>query len=300
MKILVLNPPFLKRFSRAQRSPAVTKSGTLYFPIWLSYCVGVLEQDGFQVAFIDAPARNMERHHVLKLAAEFNPRMIVLDTSTPSIQNDVSFAADLKLSLPQSFVVLVGTHVSALPEQTMETSNAIDAVARGEYELTIRDLARMLAGIDAVRPDDVDLKSIHGLSFQLDRTVVHNSDRNHMDNLDELPWVSRVYKKHLHIGDYYNADALYPMVTLITSRGCPFRCNFCVYPQTLFGRKYRFRSIADVADEMEFVLREFPAVKSIFFEDDTLTAHRGRCLHFADTIIDRKLNIPRVCSVFCQ
>ena len=82
------------------------------------------------------------------------------------------------------------------------------------------------------------------------------------------------------------------MVTVITSRGCPFGCSFCVYPQTLTGRRYRFRTIADVVGEMEFVVQEFPEAKSIFFEDDTLTANKKRCLAFADGIIKSGVKIP--------
>jgi anaerobic magnesium-protoporphyrin IX monomethyl ester cyclase len=121
--------------------------------------------------------------------------------------------------------------------------------------------------------------------------LLHNPDRPHIDNLDELPWVSRAYQKHLNIRDYFNPNALYPMVTLITSRGCPFRCTFCVYPQTLTGRRYRFRSIENVVDEMEFVVREFPDARSIFFEDDTLTANKKRCLELAEAILERGIKI---------
>jgi len=140
---------------------------------------------------------------------------------------------------------------------------------------------------------DIDgLKKINGLSFQSNDMVIHNPDRPFIENIDALPWVSRVYQKHLRIGDYFNPNAPYPMVTLITSRGCPFRCSFCVYPQTLTGRKFRFRSVADVVDEMEFVAGAFPEAKSIFFEDDTLTANKSRCMELAEAIMERGIKIP--------
>lgn len=126
----------------------------------------------------------------------------------------------------------------------------------------------------------------------MEDAVIHNPDRPYIENLDALPWVSKIYKKHLSIRDYFNPNARYPMVTLISSRGCPFRCSFCVYPQTLTGRKYRFRSIKDVLDEMEFVIQEFPEIKSIFFEDDTLTANKKRCVQLADEILVRGIRIP--------
>lgn len=292
MNILVLNPPFLKHFSRPQRSPAVTKSGTLYFPIWLSYCVGVLENSGHAVTFIDAPARELGIEEVIEQAKAIQPSLIVMDTSTPSIENDLHIGEKLKNELPESYIVMVGTHVSALPEETLIKGQSIDAVARREYEYTIRELASEIARNSGSKPEEAWLTKIAGLSFKANGRIMHNPDRPFIENLDGLPWVSRIYKKYLQIGDYFNPNALYPMVTLITSRGCPFGCSFCVYPQTLTGRRYRFRSIEDVVGEMEFVVQGFPEAKSIFFEDDTLTANKKRCLAFADAIHKSGIKVP--------
>ncbi len=142
MKILLLNPPFLKKFSRPQRSPAVTKSGTLYFPMWLAYAAGLLKREGFDVDLIDAPADGYDLDYCLERIRRFGPDIIVLDTSTPSIYNDVEIAGKLKDELPEVFVVLVGTHVSALPEETLKMDKRIDAVAQYEYEYTLLDLVK--------------------------------------------------------------------------------------------------------------------------------------------------------------
>lgn len=292
MKIWVLNPPFLKHFSRPQRSPAVTKSGTVYFPIWLAYCVGVLEQAGHAVTFTDAPVRNYSVEDILAQGKALQPQLIVLDTSTPSIEHDLQVGDKLKNALPNAFVVLVGTHVSALPEESLLHSVRIDAVARQEYEYTIRDLAALLAESPSPSLDNARLRTVLGLSFRSNNEIIHNPDRPFIENLDDLPWVSKIYKKHLRIGDYFNPNALYPMVTLITSRGCPFRCSFCVYPQTLTGRAYRFRSIEDVIGEIRYVIQNFPEAKSIFFEDDTLTANKKRCLELANAMIENHIQFP--------
>ncbi|WP_028324538.1 B12-binding domain-containing radical SAM protein [Desulfatirhabdium butyrativorans] len=292
MKALLLNPPFLPKFSRPQRSPAVTKSGTLYYPIWLAYATGVLEQDWVAATLLDAPARGFSLTDTVSYAASMKPDLVVMDTSTPSIQNDMLVAMKLRDAIPDCFIVMVGTHVSALAEETLLTCDAIDAVARREYEYTIRDLSRVLRQNRVDRNRNDGLQGIGGLSYRMNGHVVHNPDRVYIAHLDNLPWVSTVYQKHLNIRDYFNPNALYPMVTLITSRGCPFRCSFCLYPQTLTGRRYRFRSIADVLDEIEFVVRTFPDAQSIFFEDDTLTANKQRCLQFADGIVQRGIRIP--------
>lgn len=335
MKIWVLNPPYFKHFSRPQRSPAVTKSGTLYYPIWLASCTGVLEEAGHEVKLTDAPARGHDIQFILEMPAEFNPDLIVMDTSTPSINNDLDVCRRIRQVLPHVFIVLVGTHVSALPEETLLRCEAVNAVARKEYEITILELATFLSRYpkyetdihsfqDSALTDTKKNKDFHpdslseikGLSFRAielcntlktsgnsaktdsknstspQQQIIHTQDRPFIENLDTLPWISKVYQKHLCISDYFNPNARFPMITLMTSRGCPFRCSFCVYPQTLTGRRFRFRSVEDVVNELKYIKNNFPEIKSVFFEDDTLSANKKRCIALARAIIKAQINIP--------
>ncbi|MBP1711751.1 MAG: hypothetical protein H6Q49_1953 [Deltaproteobacteria bacterium] len=294
MRIWVLNPPFLAKFSRPQRSPAVTKSGTLYFPIWLSFATGVLEDAGHEVVLTDAPARGLTETDILAMVRSIAPALIVMDTSTPSIENDIKVAEALKAILPNTVIVFVGTHVSALPEETLMAAPAVDAVTRKEYEYTLRELAFVLEKSSSKESDIYS--GIAGLSYRKGSQIVHNPDRPFISNLDELPWVSRVYAKHLNISDYFNPNALYPMVTLITSRGCPFLCRFCVYPQTMTGRKFRVRSVEDVVEEIRFVQKTFPDAKSIFIEDDTLTVNKNRLIAFSEALIKSDVSLPFVAN----
>lgn len=284
MRILLLNPPFHRKFSRPQRSPAVTKSGTLYFPMWLAYAAGLLGENGFDIDFIDAPADGYTIEDVVERVKRFQPSLIVSDTSTPSIYNDVAVAVQLKEICPSSFVTLVGTHVSALPEETLNINNKIDAVAQYEYDYTLLDIAKTLS----VKGD---LQKIPGLCFRENGRIHHNPRRSYLENLDELPFVSKVYKKFLKIENYFNPNALYPMVTITTSRGCPFPCTFCVYPQTLMGRGFRARSAENVVAEMEYIVENFPQAKAIFFEDDTMTVNKNRCKELSELILKKKIKI---------
>ncbi|MCX7919058.1 MAG: B12-binding domain-containing radical SAM protein [bacterium] len=290
MKIWLLNPPFLKKFSRPQRSPAVTKSGTLYYPLWLAYATGVLAEAGYEVELIDAPAAGLDLPQVLERAKIYQPNLIVLDTSTPSIYNDIAVAEKLKEVVPNTRIALVGTHVTALPEQTLELSEKIDYILRGEYEYTLLDLVRLLD--DSSNFELRNLNSILGLTYRQNGKIFHTPERPLINDLDKLPFVSKIYKKFLRIEDYFNPNALYPMVTIVSGRGCPNNCIFCVYPQTVNGRQYRYRSIDNVVAEMEYIQQTFPQVKSIFFEDDTLTANPVRCRELADLIQQKKLRIP--------
>ena len=244
MKILFLNPPFLKKFSRPQRSPAVTKSGTLYYPMWLSYAAAVAEKEGHSIDLIDAPADGYDLEYVLERLRGFSPDLIVSDTSTPSIYNDVRVCERIKEIHRKAVILLVGTHVSALPEESLGLSGSVDAVAVGEYDYTVADMARVLDGKG-------DLGSVRGICYRKDGAVVKTEKRPPIENLDEIPFVSRVYKRFLGIENYFNPNALYPMVTITTSRGCPFRCIFCVYPQTMMGHRLRLRSVGSVVDEIE-------------------------------------------------
>ena len=290
MNVLMLNPPFKGRFSRTSRSPAVTLGGTIYYPFWLAYAAGVLEQKDFSVHLVDAPAQGLSVADVIERIKNEPPQLIVVDTSTPSIYSDVKIAEQLKEKFPASFVTLVGTHPSALPEETLKLSERVDAVAVGEYDYTIRDLAICLE-------KKGDLRTIDGLVFRKDGEIVHNRPRALIENVDELPFVSEVYKRHLSVRDYYFAAANYPMVMIITGRGCPYRCFFCVYPQTFHRRQYRPRSAASVVDEFQWITENLPEVKEIGLEDDTFTVDQERAKEICRQIIERGIKIKWYCNV---
>lgn len=285
MKIFVLNPPFLPKFSRESRSPAVTKSGTLYYPMWLAYAVGYLEKAGHDVLFLDAPATGLSTEEVCARAETFGPSMVVVEASTPSIYNDVGVAAAIKKRVPDSFVILTGPHVSAVAQQTLqEAPQEVDAVAVHEYDATLVDLAETLNGKS--RPYDTVLKNIKGIVFRTDKgRIVHNEPRPFIENLDDIPHVSSVYKKHLSIEPYFYGHSRHPLIVIVTARGCPFHCTYCVLPQTMMGHKYRRRSVESIVDEFIYIKNNFPNAKEIMIEDDTLTVDKQRCKALSAALI---------------
>ncbi len=290
MNVLLLNPPFIGRFSRTSRSPGVGRSGTIYYPIWLAYAAGVLDSSGLEVSFIDAPAENISEDEVIRRAREKPPRLIVIDTSTPSIYSDVKTAETLKETFPEAFIVLVGTHPSALPEETLSLSDKVDAVACGEYDYTLRDFAASLN-------NGRELTTIDGLVFRRDGEIVHNQPRDLIKNVDELPFVSQAYARFLDTRNYFFAASDYPMVMIITGRGCPYRCFFCVYPQTFHSRQYRPRSAENVVAEFEYIKQNMPEVREIGIEDDTFTVDQKRVQEICRLIIERKLGVKWYCNV---
>jgi radical SAM superfamily enzyme YgiQ (UPF0313 family) len=284
VKALFLNPPFLPRFSREQRSPAVTKSGTLYYPMWLAYAAGVQEDAGIEVTLIDGVTRGWSRGDVREWVAEHRPQLVVLQTSTPSIHNDLQVAEVIRAAAPESCIVAIGPHVSALPEETLAAGKALDAVAVGEHELTLLDVARAL-------DEGHSFEGIPGLVHRRDGEALRGPPRPLIEDLDSLPMVSRVYHKHLNFRDYFYSIARWPVVEILTGRGCPHYCIYCVYPQTMMGRRYRYRSVEKVVEEFAFIKEHFPGVREVFIEDDTLTANRKRCRELCRRLIDARLDL---------
>ncbi len=286
MQVLFLNPPYFDRFSREQRSPAVTKSGTLYFPKWLSSAAGVAIKEGHDVDLIDAPAKEVGLTYVLDRIEHGNFKAVVCDTSTPSIVNDAGIATAIKEKFPDIKVCLVGRHVSVLPEDSMKLSDSIDAVAVREYEYTVRD---WLAAVDS----GASMADVEGLVWRDEKgEIIRNAPRPAIENLDELPFVTETYRRFLRIPDYYYGHSLHPLVVFDTSRGCPYHCAFCAYPQTFSGHKMRYRSVGHVADEFEFVAREMPRVRTEMLEDDTFIVHKKRTLELAEELIRRGNKLP--------
>jgi len=286
MRILMLNPPFLRRYTRQSRSPCVAKGGTFYYPYYLAYATGALEKKNFNVKLIDAVAKEWPNKKTIKFTKNFEPDFVVIDTSTPSIYNDVKIGTKIKDALPSSHVTLVGTHPTVLPKETLELSNNIDSVCRGEYDFTVVELAKTLEG---KKP----LKKVDGLSFRKCKKIIHNKTRERIRNLDELPFVSEVYKKHLDINDYFYASLKYPQVIILTARGCPNNCSFCNIP---FKKSYRARSIENVVEEFGFIENELPEVKEVMIEDDTFPVFKKRTIDLCDLLIKKGIKIPWSCN----
>jgi len=285
MKILMLNPPFLPKYSRFSRSPAVTKSGTIYYPIWHAYASGVLEKERHDVKLIDAPADGLDRDECYLIAKEFNPGMVVLYTSTPSIYNDVEIGGNIKDLLPNSMIILTGPHVSALPKESLEIDRRIDAIARREYDMTLVEVAKKLDNKE-------DISNVAGLTLRVGNDIKSNPDRELIDDLDSIPFVSSVYKRHLKIENYFYSHCRFPVISIFTSRGCNAQCNYCVYPQQMFGRRQRRRSLENIVAEFEYIDKELPQVKEVLIDDDTFSFNPEHTIKFCELMIRKNIKLP--------
>ncbi len=290
MKVLLLNPPFIQKFSRTSRSPGVSKGGCVYYPIWLAYATGALEKKGHKCFLFDASGQNLSVKQTLKKISEFEPELIVVDTVTPSFENDVKVVEKIKKENKNAFVVLVGDHVSVLPKESLKKSKA-DAVIVREYDFVLTELANALN-------NNKNLHLVKGLWWKKGKQIVANEEAlpPHDKQLDWLPFVSQVYAKHLKIENYFYPSVQYPEITIVTGRGCPNMCAFCKWPQTFTGRIYRKRSVKNVADELEWIEKNLPQVKEVMIEDDTLTQDKKRTIDLCKEITKRKIKLPWSCN----
>ena len=287
MKIYMLNPPYIPHFGRSMRWQDTGRAGTLYYPIWLSYATAVAEQE-HKVRLVDAPAWGWRLKDVLEDVRRFKPDLVVVDSSFPSLKNDVRVAEEIKKET-EGMTVLVGPPTSQFPDEILR-SNGVDIAARYEYDFTIMDIAETIE-------KGKDLRGIKGISYKENGKIVHNPNREFTssEDLDKIPFVSKVYKEHLNVKDYFLNYCLYPMVQIFTGRGCPYQCTFCSWPQTFMGRKYRVRSIENLLDELEWI-EENLEVKEVFFEDDTFTINKKRVIDFCRGYRERGLNISWSCN----
>ncbi len=288
MKIYFINPPFKAeygKFSRESRSPCIGHSGVLYYPLWLIYAAAYCKKCGHEVLFFDAPAKQYDFEKSLEIikAKGEGTGLFVINTSTPSIYSDVDFCDSIKKLFPSALTLLVGTHPSATVKETFALSDSIDCIARKEYDFTVKKLA------DAIENSD-DLSVVDGLSYRKDGEIKHNVDAQYIENLDEIPFASQFIKEYLDVDDYVFPASALPEIQIFTGRGCPARCNYCVYPQTLHGHKYRLRSVDNVIEEFKYILKNFPQVKQVVIEDDTFTVNKKRTVEFCEKMIESGMN----------
>jgi len=284
MKIYLLNPPYYKKFSRSMRFQETCRGGTIHYPFWLAYATALLEKD-HKVKLLDAPACDWDVREVAEDVSKFRPSMLVVETNFTSWRNDLKIAEDIKKVYSDSTVVVVGPP-TALFSELFLASQAVDVVVRGEYDFKLFELAKSVEGERGY--DDVP-----GISYKDGKEVVNNPDIGveELPDLDTIPFVSKVYKKHFNIRDYFISSSLYPEVQIISGRGCPHHCVFCAWPQLFTGRKVRMRSPGNVIDEMEWIRDNLPEVKEIVFEDDTFTIDRKWVLEFCDGVKERELDV---------
>jgi radical SAM superfamily enzyme YgiQ (UPF0313 family) len=285
-RVFILNPPFNnKTFIRVARWDGISISKSIWYPIHLAYCTGLLEKNRHSVTLVDAISDRLSVDDVLEKIRQFSPDIAVINYSTFSSAEDIAMADAIKDAVG-CVTVLVGPCCSINPGKTLSESRKIDALVRGEFEYTILDLS-----------NGVPKENIKGLSWRKNSEIIQNEDRPPMSpaQIEEFPFVTDVYSRHLTIRNYYQSPHLHPFIDLFTGRSCSYnKCSFCMWPFTINkNAPYRTRSIENVIEELKFVKKKLPFVKEIFIQDDTLPKDRAREL--SNAILESGLDIIWSC-----
>src|ERR1700684_1917451 len=269
LKTLLLNPPSFENFDggASSRWPATREIESSGYPVCLPYPAGLIPGS----RLIDASPAKIDWRQTIEICKDYE--FLVLFTSTVGFDSDVKLLRKIKEANPSMKVAFVGPHGHIKPDETLNTTEDIDFVTRGEFDHSVVEFAH-----------GKPLEEIAGVSFRKDGKIVHNASRPqlHTEELDALPFATDIYKRDLKIENYNVPFLLHPYVSFYTTRGCPALCTFCMWPQTISGHAWRVRSTANVEREIAQALEYFPQMKEVFFDDDTFNIRKDRVIDLSN------------------
>src|SRR5438046_2058900 len=260
---LFLSPPSFDWFdcgagSRYQAKREIT---SYWFPTWLAQPAALVPGS----KLIDAPPHRQTVEDILAVANNYE--LFILHTSTPSLNNDIHCAEAIKAKNPHARIGLIGAHVAILPTETLRQAPLIDFVCRNEFDYTCVELAQ-----------GKPWPEIKGLSWRDGSgRIQHNPERDLIHDWDAMPSVLPVYHRDLKIENYFIGYLQHPYVSFYTGRGCPAKCTFCLWPQTIGGHKYRTKSPDAVGREMEEARAIFGDTVREYRSEERRVGKEGRC-----------------------
>ena len=260
MKILFVVP--------SQETVYGIKMPPVYPPLGVLYLGAVLEREGHAVEFLDLDIEGMDAQGLLAHIERDPPGLVGFSCVTPTAPNGFALAAAIKARFPLLPIAMGGIHPTIAPEETL-AHPAVDFVAIGESEHTVRELAAFLeAGSPA-------LADIDGLWWKEGEEVRRNRPRELEPDLDAFPLPAFHLVKDLSRYSPADAQSL-PVAPIMTSRGCPGQCTYCCTKQ-IFGRRFRARSVQNILAEIELLVTRF-GIRELHFLDDNLSTSKRRIL----------------------
>ena len=250
----------------------------------LAYLAAVLEQAGYKVEILDAPALELTYE---KLAGEIErrkPDVVGVTATTAVSPSALKTVRMVRERLPEALTVMGGPHITFLPMETMRAEPSIQVGVVGEGEYTLLELVETWK-------EGGDLRKVKGIIYRENGDVKFTEPRPLIENLDELPFPAR----HLLPMDRYKVFGKHETLGLIfTSRGCPYNCTFCS-SSLIFGKKFRARSPGNVVDEVEQFVEQYKS-NHVEFVDDLFIFDKKRVKEICREIKERGLDIVWVCS----
>jgi len=275
MKILLINPSS----SLINKSWAYKRFFTPIAPLGLAYIAGVLEKHKFNVDLIDQFATKITDQELFERVKSFAPDIVGFSALTPTVPDIERLVAGIRKLNKRITVVLGNIHSTCFPEEVLK-ENLADVVVRGEGELSMLELCQRM-------DQGLSWENLSGISFKSEGRIIHNLDREVIEDLDSLPLPAW----HLLNLDNYrevplaaiNNSRAFPIAA---SRGCTYRCYYC--SQDKIYKKVRLRNLKKVVDEMEFFNSNL-GINFFGFSDAFFPFDEESGLEFCSLIMDKGL-----------
>lgn len=282
MKIILVVPP-------GGYSAVRWEKGSMPF-LGIAYLGAVLEKAGFKVEILDAFIEGWTFEKTVQVLAEKNPDVVGFTFATENRFEGFKLIKMVKEALPKTVLVAGGPHVSMAADDTLKHLPELDYLVRGEGEMTFLEMAQKFRAGER-------LDGITGLSLVREGEVIHNPGRKFIENLDSLPmpaWHQFNWKKYNLFLEVPGLGKL-PAANLMSSRGCPFGCNFCSSSQ-MWGQQVRMHSAERVLEEFERLEIDLGA-RAIWIFDDTFTINRKRVETICENLIRRNSGLRWVAEI---
>lgn len=270
--VALVNPPYPKEASQS-----------IFLPLGLGYLAAVLEQEGYKVSVVDCQITRPDQKTLEERFRSLNPDIIGVTSATVTYLPALDVLKTAKAAVPKALTLMGGPHVSVLDQEAFTESPDLDVVVRGEGEQTMLELAKLVS-----EGNLKGLSQVQGITFRHQNQVIQNSERPFLADIDSLP---RPAHHHFDTNMYKLFGVNY--MPIITSRGCPSACTFCL-ARKMCGHPFRGRSPSKVVDELEWLRDEFHAGAFAFY-DDTFTFDLKRAHAICDEMQKRKVDLPWDC-----
>ncbi len=281
---LIINPPspdgyvYIRDVNRSGRR---TRERSIWPQNSLAYLAAVVKDQGYKPNILDCIASEIDWEQVLAYIKRNRPKWVVIEGISSTITNDV-YAGYLAKRYGGK-TVLIGPHVTALPEVTMEAYPSLDYSILGEVEETLGDL------IQAVDSNE-DLSTIQGLLYRESGEIKNTGEREFIQDLNSLP----LPLQELLPLEKYNAPYIGgPYTFVLHSRGCPNACYFC-RQNVMWKSICRLRNGESIASEFKYLASL--GVKKVMFHSDTFTQNRDNVLDICDHLTKANTGIEWICN----
>jgi radical SAM superfamily enzyme YgiQ (UPF0313 family) len=255
-RIVLVNPPIRLEEMYGEFAPW----GSVAPPTGLCYIAAVLRKEGYEVSIVDGCAERLSVEGIVNRVVADAPDIIGVTCKSLFMPNVTKLCPLLKEALPKVPIIAGGSHVTALPEETLRNIPSIDVIVLGEGERTFSFLTSALMS-------GHPLECIEGLCIRRAGAPCVTPPRTRIERLDELPYPAFDLLPDLatHYWPALTSTKRLPAFSLMTSRGCEYRCTFC--DRSVFGNHVTYHG-AEYILSMIQMLRRLGDTRYIYFEDD--------------------------------